>query len=81
MNFKKIVAALVVVFAVFCVISLGKIGEDVKNETIVVNQYPFTGNMEYWTSPGFHCVYYLYKKMQNLLGKKFQEEVRQLQFL
>jgi regulator of protease activity HflC (stomatin/prohibitin superfamily) len=36
------------------VISLGKIGEDVKNETIVVNQYPFTGNMEYWTSPGFH---------------------------
>lgn len=54
MNFKKIVAALVVVFAVFCVISLGKIGEDVKNETIVVNQYPFTGNMEYWTTPGFH---------------------------
>lgn len=54
MNFKKIVAALVVVFAVFCVVSLGKIGEDVKNETIVVNQYPFTGNMEYWTSPGFH---------------------------
>lgn len=35
-------------------ISLGKIGEDVKNETIVVNQYPFTGNMEYWISPGFH---------------------------
>lgn len=54
MNFKKIVAALVVVFAAFCVISLGKIGEDTKNETIVVNQYPFTGNMEYWTSPGFH---------------------------
>lgn len=53
MNFKKIVAALVVVFAIFCVVSLGKIGEDVKNETIVVNQYPFTGNMEYWTSPGF----------------------------
>lgn len=47
MDFKKIVAALVVVFAVFCVISLGKIGEDVKNETIIVNQYPFTGNMEY----------------------------------
>lgn len=54
MNFKKIVAALVVVFAIFCVVSLGKIGEDVKNETIVVNQYPFTGNMKYWTSPGFH---------------------------
>ena len=54
MNFKKIVAALVVVFAIFCVVSLDKIGEDVKNETIVVNQYPFTGNMEYWTTPGFH---------------------------
>lgn len=54
MNFKKIVAALVVIFAAFFVISLGKIGEDVKNETIVVNQYPFTGNMKYWTSPGFH---------------------------
>lgn len=54
MNFKKILAVLVAAFAVFCVISLGKIGEDVKNETIVVNQYPFTGNMEYWTSPGFH---------------------------
>lgn len=54
MNFKKIVAALVAVFAIFCVVSIGKIGEDVKNETIVVNQYPFTGNMEYWTTPGFH---------------------------
>lgn len=54
MNFKKIVAALVAAFAIFCVVSLGKIGEDVKNETIVVNQYPFTGNIEYWTTPGFH---------------------------
>lgn len=54
MNFKKILAVLVIAFAGFCVISLGKIGEDVKNETIVVNQYPFTGNMEYWTDPGFH---------------------------
>lgn len=32
---------------------LGKIGEDVKNEQIVVNQYPFTGSMQYWTTPGF----------------------------
>ena len=29
------------------------IGEDVKNDKIVVCQYPFTGNMEYWTTPGF----------------------------
>ena len=48
------------IFAVFCailaivVIALsGKIGEDVKNEQIVVNQYPFTGKMVYWTDPGF----------------------------
>jgi regulator of protease activity HflC (stomatin/prohibitin superfamily) len=33
---------------------LGRIGEDVKNEEIVVNQFPITGNMEYWTTPGFH---------------------------
>lgn len=70
MNFKKIVAALVVVFAIFCVVSLGKIGEDVKNETIVVNQYPFTGNMEYWTSPGFHWQWWgkttTYYKIQQL---------------
>lgn len=44
MNLKKIIAIFV---AVFCVVFLGKIGEDVKNETIVVNQYPLTGNMEY----------------------------------
>ena len=48
------------IFAVFCailaivVVALsGKIGEDVKNEQIVVNQYPFTGKMVYWTEPGF----------------------------
>lgn len=32
---------------------LPKIGQDVKNEQIVVNQYPFTGRMAYWTTPGF----------------------------
>lgn len=54
LSFKKIIAVFVAVFAIFCVASLGKIGEDVKNEQIVVNQYPFTGKMEYWTTPGFH---------------------------
>lgn len=53
MNFKKILAVFVAVIAVFFVSTLGKFGEDVKNETIVVNQYPFTGEMEYWTTPGF----------------------------
>ena len=41
----------VVVFLILCL--MGRIGEDVKNENIVVNQYPFTGRMEYWTEPGF----------------------------
>lgn len=53
-SFKKIFAILIAAIAVFCLASLGKIGEDVKNETIVVNQFPFTGNMEYWTTPGYH---------------------------
>lgn len=53
MNFKKILAVLVAALAVLFVCTLGKFGEDVKNETIVVNQYPFSGNMEYWTTPGF----------------------------
>lgn len=53
MNKKKIFAIFVAVIAVFFLASLGRIGEDVKNETIVVNQFPFTGNMEYWTTPGY----------------------------
>lgn len=51
--YKKVLTLIVAVFAVFVITSLGKIGEDVKNETIVVNQFPLTGNMEYWTTPGF----------------------------
>lgn len=34
-------------------VSIGKLGEDVKNEQIVACQYPFTGTMKYWTTPGF----------------------------
>ena len=70
MNLKKIIVVFVAVFAVFCVVFLGKIGEDVKNETIVVNQYPLTGNMEYWTTPGFHWQWWgkttVYYKTQQL---------------
>lgn len=52
-SFRRIFAIIITAIAVFCLASLGKIGEDVKNETIVVNQFPFTGKMEYWTTPGF----------------------------
>lgn len=53
MKKTKIFAIFIAVFAIITVACLGKIGEDVKNETIVVNQFPFTGTMEYWTTPGF----------------------------
>ena len=54
MNKKKIFAIFIAVVSVFVLASLTSIGEDVKNETIVVNQFPLTGNMEYWTTPGYH---------------------------
>lgn len=50
---KKIMAIVIAILALVVIGLSGKIGEDVKNEEIVVNQYPFTGNMEYWTTPGF----------------------------
>ena len=51
---KKIIGIVVAVFAIVILSCMGKIGEDVKNEQIVVNQFPFTGEMAYWTEPGFH---------------------------
>ena len=53
MTKKRIFAIVIAVFAVIAVACIGWIGEDVKNETIVVNQFPMTGKMEYWTTPGF----------------------------
>ncbi len=44
--------AIGVLFIVF-LSCLGKIGEDVKNEEIVINQRAISGRMEYWTEPGF----------------------------
>ena len=53
MTKKKIFAIFIAVFAIIAVSCIGWIGEDVKNETIVVNQFPMTGTMEYWTTPGY----------------------------
>ena len=50
---KTIFGGLIAVLALVFVACLGKIGEDVKNEEIVVNQFPLSGEMEYWTTPGF----------------------------
>lgn len=53
MTKTKIFAIFIAVLAIITIACIGKIGEDVKNETIVVNQFPLTGTMEYWTTPGF----------------------------
>ena len=50
---KHILGGVVAFISIVIIACLGKIGEDVKNEQIVVNQYPFTGSMQYWTTPGF----------------------------
>lgn len=49
---KKIAALVLGVVLLVCLTMVGKLGENVKNEEIVVNQYPFTGRMVYWTTPG-----------------------------
>ena len=51
---KSIFGGLIAILAIVFVCCLGRIGEDVKNEQIVVNQFPLSGEMEYWTTPGFH---------------------------
>ena len=50
---KSIFGGLIAILAIVFVACLGRIGEDVKNEQIVVNQFPLSGEMEYWTTPGF----------------------------
>ena len=68
---KSIISiAIVAVIAIITLCSLGRIGEDVKNEQIVINQMPFTGTMEYWTTPGFEWQWFgkttVYYKTQQL---------------
>ncbi|MBO7496008.1 MAG: hypothetical protein J6T98_05605 [Salinivirgaceae bacterium] len=50
---SRMAAIVLAVFAIVVLSMIGRIGEDVKNETIVVNQFPFTGKMDYWTTPGW----------------------------
>ena len=75
LNKKQVTAIIVgaVIFLFLCFI--GKFGEDVKNEQIVVNQYPFSGKMAYWTSPGFKWQWFgrtteYYKTQQYWFGGK-----------
>ena len=71
----KVTAIICGVFAIICLCLLGSVGEDVKNERIVVNQYPFTGKMAYWTEPGFRWQWFghtteYYKTQQFWFGGK-----------
>lgn len=82
LNTKHVIAAVAAVIAVIFLACLGRIGEDVKNEQIVVNQFPFTGKMEYWTSPGFQWQWFgkttaYYKTSQLWFGAE-DEDKRQL---
>ena len=50
---KLILSVIFAAVGILFVFMSSSIGEDVKNEEIVVNQAPFTGRMSYWTTPGF----------------------------
>lgn len=72
---KKVIAAVCGVVAILILACLGKIGEDVKNEQIVINQYPFTGKMEYWVEAGWNWQWFgrtttYYKTQQFWFGGK-----------
>ena len=71
----KVTAIICGVFALIVLCMMGSIGEDVKNEQIVVNQYPFSGKMSYWTEPGFKWQWFgstteYYKTQQFWFGGK-----------
>ena len=79
---KSIISiAIVAVVAIITLCSLGSIGEDVKNETIVVNQMPFSGKMQYWTTPGFKWQWFgkttTYFKTQQLWFGSEDEQKKQ----
>ena len=72
---KKVTAVIVGALVLLCLLFIGKFGEDVKNEQIVVNQYPFSGKMVYWTDPGFKWQWFgrttrYYKTQQYWFGGK-----------
>ena len=72
---KKVTALILGVLGFICLCLIGKFGEDVKNEQIVVNQYPFSGEMSYWTTPGWKWQWFgrtttYYKTQQFWFGGK-----------
>lgn len=74
-----IIAVVIVALTLLCA---GRIAEDVHNEEIVVNQYPFTGEMAYWTTPGlkgqwFGKATYYYKTQQFWFGSSDDKNKQQ----
>ena len=53
MNRKTIGSVIFGAVIILMLCFVGKFGEDVSNEKIVVNQFPFSGKMAYWTAPGW----------------------------
>lgn len=79
---KKILGIVFAVLVVLFIVCLGSIAEDVRNEQIVVNQYPITGKMEYWTAPGLHGQWFgkttKYYKTQQLWFGSANDEGNQM---
>ena len=78
---KSISAIIFAVVAIIFLFQLPRIGEDVRNEEVVVNQYPFTGKMAYWTTPGFKGQWFgkttTYYKTQQLWFGSSNDEGKQ----
>jgi regulator of protease activity HflC (stomatin/prohibitin superfamily) len=55
MNKKLVITSVIAILVIVFLCCLGSLMEDVKNETIVVNQVPITGTMEVWSSPGMYA--------------------------
>lgn len=78
MSKSTILGIVVTVIAIIFLCCAKSIGEDVRNEEIVINQYPFSGEMAYWTEPGYkwqlfgHTTRY-YKTQQFWFGGKDME--------
>lgn len=77
-----IIAIIVAVAAILCLVCAKSVAEDVRNEEIVVNQYPFTGEMAYWTTPGlkfqwFGKTTYYYKTQQFWFGSSDDDNKQQ----
>lgn len=57
-NKGRIVGFVVALIAIIFIACIPKIYEDVENDKIVVNQHLWSGEMEYWTTPGAKAQYF-----------------------